>query len=229
MKRSRLARLGLWLTLALTANANRRHFHLTTAWVPHGAFNSFTLFFPEIADQLLPPANGQVPAPDTAAAIEDTLRAMVCDNPNYALYVTPAVLGYVLSHPSFNIYKGDLAKIRVLGFGLDAIPHSVTAAALCLLIFDTLPELRRRLPPLSALAPLTRWADEHRAFVSALALAVLTAVWEGGEYLVQQSELRARDYDYSKINMDWTVEDTIFDVLANFLGWAAVSYARRGG
>lgn len=229
MHRSRLARVGLWLALVATADANRRHFHLNTAWVPHGVGNSVALFLPELVGRLAgSPASA--PAPDTLAALRATLRVMATDNPKYPLYVGPAVLGYVVSHPRFNIYKGEWSKIRLFGFGLDAIPHGATAAALTLLIFDTLPELQRQLPASSPLAPMLQWVSAHPATVGALVLAALSAVWEGGEYLMQQSELRARNYDYSQINMEWSLSDTIRDVLANFIGWAVVSYLqwRRG-
>lgn len=219
MNLSKSVRIALWLILMATANANRRHFRLATAWLPHAIGNSFALFLPELSAIFLDPPE-EPPAMNTRTALGATLRAMLDENPNYALYVAPSVLGYAVSHPKFNIYKGEWAKIRLFGFGLDAIPHSTTAAALCLLIHDTLAELSRQLPRHSPLAPAAAWAAAHPTLVSALVLAAVSALWEGGEYLMQQSELRARNYDYSQINMEWSLQDTLFDVLANFIGWA---------
>ncbi|HBY96794.1 MAG TPA: hypothetical protein DEP84_23080, partial [Chloroflexi bacterium] len=226
MNRSRLTRIALWLALAATADANRRHFHLNTAWLPHGVGNSIALILPELTGRFLDPPCAS-PTPDTVTALQATLRAMIVDNPNYSFYLAPAVLGYVVSHPRFNIYKGEWAKIRFFGFGLDAIPHGTTAAALSLLIFDTLSELERRLPQTSALVRLVHWTGAHREAFAAFVLAVVSAIWEGGEYLMQQSELRARNYDYGEINMEWSLHDTFFDVLANFAGWAVASCVRR--
>lgn len=226
MNRSRLTRVGLWLALMATADANRRHFHLKTAWLPHGIGNSIALFLPELAGSLLDPS-GSEPASDTLHALQATIRKVVADNPNYTLYVAPAVLGYVVSHPRFNIYKGEWARIRFLGFGLDALPHSAAAAALTLLFFETVAELERQLPDCSPLVSPVRRASAHRIVAAAAVLAGVSTIWEGGEYLMQQAELRARNYDYSRINMEWSLRDSVFDVLANFIGWAAASYARH--
>ena len=51
--------------------------------------------------------------------LQGTIQDAVVDNPNYAFYVAPVALAYMVSHPHFNIYKGSLADIRLFGFGLD--------------------------------------------------------------------------------------------------------------
>ncbi|HEU4328709.1 MAG TPA: hypothetical protein VFS21_36565 [Roseiflexaceae bacterium] len=210
-----------------TAEANRRHYRMTTTWLPHLLIDAAVLLLPEIARRL--PARDEASAEteqgELAGALS-ALRALVCDNPRYALYVAPLVLGYLTSNPRFNIYKGELAELRCCGFGLDAIPHSATAFALTGLIWDAAEEAARHCTGSGPLARLSAWAHQNPALASGLALALATAVWELGEYRIYQHELSQRG-SAEAINMQWSPTDTLFDCLSNALGWAAAA-AWRG-
>ncbi|GAB4199140.1 MAG: hypothetical protein OHK0022_19100 [Roseiflexaceae bacterium] len=215
----------LWGGVVATAEANRRHYHLTTTWLPHLLIDTAVLLLPEAARRL-PATDQATPATGELAGLLRALRALVCDNPRYALYVTPLVLGYLTSNPRFNIYKGELAELRCGGFGLDAIPHSATAFALTGLVWDAAEEAARHCPGDGPLARLVGWAHQHPALASGLALALATLVWELGEYRIHKHELACRG-SAEAINMQWSPSDTLFDCLSNALGWAAAAAWRR--
>lgn len=56
-------------------------------------------------------------------------------------------------------------------------------------------------------------------------LGLATLFWEIGEYRVHHYEL-ARRGSAEAINMQWSPEDTLYDCLANALGWAAAALWR---
>lgn len=223
-------RFGLWLGVAATAEANREEYNMVTTWLPHLALNTMSLLLPDALRLLYPPDR---PAPHMtdrdaqlhpieagAVALEDTLITLVRDNPQYVNYVAPLAIGYVLSHPRFNIYKGDWAKIRLAGLGLDALPHGATAFALTALAdagADILPEKLSRQHPLW---PVARAIKENKAVFSLLVLASLSLFWETSEYMTHGYELGQKGGDESKINMQWSLIDTLHDLTANLIGWA---------
>lgn len=218
------ARYGVWLALAYTANANRRHFGLATTWVPHLVGNSVALFLPELLglfDRMFRLADRLPPERyPTAAALRRTAQDVVVDNPDYVGYVAPAALAYVVSHPQFNIYRGSWGEKSFLGFGYDSIPHSTTAFALSNLAYDTIAAAARHTPPRALIYPPVKAVAARRTLVVAAFLAGLTLFYEMSEYIIYRSELEARDHDISQINMMWSVKDTVFDVLSNTIGWA---------
>lgn len=223
-------RYAIWLTLAYTANANRRHFRLPTTWVPHLAGNSISLLLPEIyrlIDGLVDLEEAFHPERHpTASALRHTIEHLVVDNPDYVEYVASAALAYCVSHPNFNIYRGEWAELKIAGFGLDTIPHATTAYALARLIYDAIDTLEHHLPRSEPLHAYARWAKAHQAVVAGAVLAVLTLGYEAGEYLMRESELEARDHDVSQINMMWSFKDSVFDALSNTIGWALATVRR---
>ncbi len=222
MKRSDLARYGIWGVLAATADANRREYHMTTTWLPHLVTNSITLLLPDVLRLLIPKKR----KPDNL--VEGVMDEMVRDNPKYVTYVAPLAAGYILSHPKFNIFKGDMGDIRVMGLGLDAIPHSATGFALTALVQDTLQTAAEIEPHnKSPFAQFVRWCNRHPGLVTFGVLGALTFFWEYGEYSVHKHEMELRGGDISKINMMWSVDDTVRDIIANFLGWAAARLIGR--
>ncbi len=230
MKFSDLARYGLWLLVAESADANRREYHMQTTWLPHLLTNSLSLLLPDVLRLLLPPSVLSAPAHgvliEELQVIEQTLTAAVRDNPNYVVYVAPLAAGYILSHPNFNIYKGDLAKKRLVGFGLDALPHGATAFGLTALLCETAATAAKTVPPANPLMPLVKWAKTNPALFSGLMLTALTAFWEFSEYRVHVHELALRGGDPEKINMQWSVDDTARDCAANFVGWGLAILTR---
>ena len=234
-----IIRYVLWAGILATANANRRYYRMTTTWLPHLLSNSFTLLLPDLygivaardrqrtGDASWPAGQARPASAEWEGALRDMLAAMVRDNPRYAIYVAPLAVGYLLSHPRFNIYKGDLAEMRLAGFGLDALPHGATAFALTALVADTAHEMARKLSPGGALADALRWGDRHQALLSAAALALATIGWELGEYMMYQSEMAQRG-DPAKINMQWSPRDMLYDCAANVVGWGlAVGWRSR--
>lgn len=196
---------------------------MRTVWLPHLITNSLSLLLPD-AIRLLHamPNTSQPPASpllEDVRIMEKTVDSMVRDNPDYAAYVTPLALGYILSHPRFNIYKGGLAEKRFMGLGLDALPHGATAFGLAALVADTADEAVHIVPRQNALYPLVRWAADYPTLFSGLVLALATLFWEVSEYRVHQIELAQRGGDITKINMQWSMEDTLRDCAANTLGW----------
>lgn len=225
-----LLRYALWLGVMNTANANRKYFGLPTTWVFHVTLDSFILFLPEIVrgmNALFPPEARKRHQRNFATTLRRTMQDAVVDNPNYALYAAPVALAYIVSHPKFNIYKGDYAKLRFLGFGLDAIPHSLTAFAFTNLMIDTLASFRRHTPETAKWRPLAERADEHAGNIAGAFLIGASALYESGEYAIHEEELRETGGDESRINLVWSAQDTLFDVLSNTLGWLAAVVIRR--
>ncbi|MFN8454866.1 MAG: hypothetical protein U0401_09395 [Anaerolineae bacterium] len=217
----------LWGAVAATIWASRRRSSRVSAWLPHLIINSLALLLPEIyglirrrfqlAERLSPERQ------PSAAALRLTFEQVAADNPYYVAYPAPVALGYILSHPKVNIYQGKLGRLHFLGFGLDAIPHSLTALALSTLVYDTIEALESRVRPgMLIYAPLRRLAA-HKTWVAASVLALLTLIYETAEYLVHRSELKANP-DESRVTIVWGVKDTIFDLLANGLGWALATW-----
>jgi hypothetical protein len=218
-----LARYLLWLGVLVSADANRRHFGLPSTWVFHTAGNTFTLLLPDLLrglDRLSRPATARAGGRDRPIAA--ALRDLVVDNPQYVAYVAPLAIGYILSHPRCNIYRGDWGALRVAGFGLDSIPHSTTAAALTAIVMDGLDALARRLPAASPLAGPVGRARARSGLVAGLTLALATAGYETSEWLIHKAELRATGGDASRINMEWSIEDSLIDAVSNTIGWLAV-------
>lgn len=215
-----IARYGLAAGIAATANANRRAYHMRTTWLPHLALNSVALLLPD----LLRPVLAQRSVADAkATTLLDlavaTLTELVCKNPAYVAYVAPLAAGYLLSHPDFNIYKGAWGELAIAGFGLDALPHAATAFALVRLSVDAANAAAEHADLRNPLADLLRWCQTHEALFSAAVLALATVVWELAEYRVYRHELAQRG-DPALINMQWSLDDTAADVLANLIGWA---------
>jgi hypothetical protein len=209
-----LLRYGIWAAVAATADANRREYHMQTTWLPHLATNTLTLLLPDVLRLLIP--KGKEPSD----IVGQVMVQMVRDNDQYVVYVFPLAAGYILSHPRYNIFKGDLAEISLAGLRLDAIPHSATGFALTAIVCDTLTTASEIKAKGSPLTKLVKQASRYPGVVSFATLAALTFVWEYGEYRVHQHEMALRG-DITKINMMWTVDDTVRDVIANLLGWAA--------
>jgi hypothetical protein len=215
-------RYSIWGVLASTADANRREYHMTTTWLPHLVVNSIALLLPDALRLLIP----NKPKPNNL--VEGVMDEMVRDNPKYVTYVFPLAAGYILSHPKFNIFKGDMGDIRIAGLGLDAIPHGATGFALTALVEDTL-ETADQLDPTdsSPLAKLIHTLNKQPSLVSFVVLGLLTFFWEYGEYSVHKHELELQKGDISKINMMWSADDTERDVIANFLGWGIAAFLHR--
>lgn len=211
----------LWLAVAQTAYANRRQYRMVTTWLPHLLTNSLSLLLPDLARALFAPRH----RPRTI--IDDTLITMVRDNPRYAVYVAPLALGYIVSHPRFNIYKGTLGDVRIGGVGLDAIPHSATAFAFAALAADTFEAMGERPQYSGFLAEIVRWGARSPELTALALLALVTLNWEYGEYRMHRYEL-AQVGDVSAINMQWSLADTWRDVGANLIGWCAAMLWRRG-
>lgn len=192
--------------VAATANANRREYKMATTWLPHLLTNSLSLLLPDIlriltlrqqrysgtalsSSSLLAEKGLGGEVGTLLDIVQQSLIRMAHDNPNYVVYVAPLSFGYVLSHPRFNIYKGDLGAIRIAGFGLDTLPHTATALGFTLLVADTAEAAAEIAPPGSPWTSLVRWSGEHPSAFSALALAVATLIWEVGEYRIHRSGL----------------------------------------
>lgn len=226
-------RAALWLVATEAARANRAEYPtLPTAWVPHGAANTLALWLPEGLAALDAAVGGEAATRQSATArgLYRTVRDLCVDNPAWGTYVAPLAVGYALSHPKFNIYKGEMGEFRLLGFGLDTIPHSAMAFTLTLLIQHGVTTLARNLPRASPLKPFVRTLARQPAATSATVLALLSLGWEAGERWARDEELRRTGGDASAVNMEWSIEDTATDLLANALGWlaAATLDARRG-
>ncbi len=219
MKRSDLFRYLLWGAVAWTADANRRHYHMQTTWLPHLLTNTASLLLPDAVRLLLPRKRAR-------NEVEEVLIKVVRDNDDYVAYVTPLAVGYLLSHPRFNIYKGAWADLKVAGFGLDAIPHSLTALALTALVTDSLEVAADVNDDPTWFGRLLDWCGRHAGLFSLGVLAALTFIWEYGEYRIHNLEMAERG-DVAQINMQWSAKDTQQDILANLLGWALAILLRR--
>jgi hypothetical protein len=220
-----MARYGLWCGVLATAEGNRREYGMITTWLPHLVTNTISLLLPDICRLIGRPKPATEPS-DLRQIVGTTLAAMICDNPAYVLYVAPLALGYVLSSPWLNIYKGALGEQRLGGFGLDALPHATTAFALTALTIDTSHALAQHAASTVDFADLGELLERSQTLVSALVLAAATFVWETGEYRIYQYEL-ARRGERSRINMQWSVRDTAYDCAANVIGWLLANHWRR--
>lgn len=229
-KSADLLRIALWLGVAGAANANRKYFGLPTTWVFHLTLNSFVLFLPELyrgaADLLQLDARARSRR-DLLSAAHGMVEDAVVNNPHYAVYVAPVALAYMVSHPEFNIYKGALAELRILGFGLDALPHSLTAFAFTNLVIDALDAFHQHAPPDASWYPIVANADAHSRAVAGALLIGASALYETGEYEIHNEELRETKGDVSRINLVWSAQDTIFDLMSNTLGWLAAALLRK--
>jgi hypothetical protein len=218
MNRKSWLRYLLWGLVAVTAFANRQHYRMVTTWLPHLLTNTLSLLLPDAVRLLF----GQKPR----NIVEDTLITMVRDNPNYAIYVAPLALGYILSHPKFNIYKGRMGELNVAGFGLDSLPHSATAFAFSALVADTFETMGQRKQYNGMLADFVRWGRHKPELLSLVMLGLVTLNWELGEYKIHENELKKRG-DITQINMQWSMSDTLRDVISNLTGWAVAMLWRR--
>jgi hypothetical protein len=207
-----ILRYAIWGAVAITANANRRQYRMQTTWLPHLATNTLTLLLPEALRLLIPKRR------KSSNVVEQVMVEMVRDNPNYVVYVTPLAAGYILSHPKYNIFKGEIAEKRFMGLGPDAIPHSATGFALTALVVDTLDTACGIEPATGPIARLARLFNRQPALVSFGVVATLTFLWEYAEYRVHEHEMGLQG-DITKINMMWSADDTARDTIANFLGW----------
>ena len=221
MRPSDLARYAMWTAVAATAARNRREYRVPTAWLTHLVANSVTLLLPDVLRMLPDPASPLV------TPFVRTLRHRALDDPRYALYVAPLALGFAASHPDYSIYHGALGRLSVLGFGLDSIPHATAAYGLARLVAETLPTLDQELPRSHPLDAYMRGAAANVDALSAAAVALVTLVWETGEWLAYRHELEATGRDASEINMQWSLPDSITDAAANGLGLLAAVAVRR--
>ncbi len=233
IKKTDLLRYALWLGVLNTANANRKYIGQPTTWVFQVALNRDVLFLPELYEGTARVFHLEERAQrnhDLLSAVHGMMEDAVVNNDHYALYVAPVALAYTVSHPKFNIYKGDMAKIRLLGFGLDAISHSTTAFAFTNLVMDAMAAFRHHTPHDAAWRPLAVRAEQHSKLIAGALLGSASAFYETGEYEIHVEELRETRGDESKINMEWSALDTAFDLMSNTLGWlAAVKLRKRGG
>jgi hypothetical protein len=226
MRTPDIIRYGLWCGVAVTAAGNRREYRMMTTWLPHLAMNTISLLLPDACQLLLASGRPRLsayraersPRPRGRDVLSATFAAIVRDNPGYVLYVAPLAASYLLSAPWLNIYKGALAEKRLAGFGLDALPHALTALALTALVRDTAGQFAELAARAGALEQVAYWAARHRTSLSALVLALATLLWEYGEYKIHFHELSRRGAA-EQINMQWSVADTVSDCLANVIGW----------
>jgi hypothetical protein len=218
MTRFDLLRYLTWALMAQTADANRRHYRMATAWTGHFAWNTIALLLPDVLRWLLPRR--------PKALIPALMARMIRDNERYVLYVFPLAAGYILSHPRFNIYKGRMAELRAAGFGLDAIPHSLTALGLTLLVYDSVQAVESLDNGESVLSPLVDFAGDHLLLTTFAGVALPTALWESIEYFTHRYEMAQRG-SAELINMQWSVDDTAHDVASNFAGWALGLWLRE--
>jgi hypothetical protein len=231
MRLPEIMRYGLWSGVLVVAAGNRRAYSMTTTWLPHLAANSLSLLLPDLYRALVglyQRIQRDAPARERAwpALLKDTGDAMVRDNPRYVIYVAPLAAGYLLSSPWLNIYKGELAERQLAGFGLDSIPHAATAFALARLVGDTATTASELSRAAGTRVAWVEWCGRHQALCSAAVLALATAVWERGEYLIYKHELAQRGRA-ERINMQWSISDTVTDCIMNTAGWLlAVALAR---
>lgn len=221
MRPADLVRYGLWAAVAGTALRNRKQYGVPTAWLTHLAGNTLTLFLPDIVRRV----NAER-LPDGWRPLLRAIRRRTAD-PNYAGYVAPLALGFVLSHPDFSIYHGRWAERTVLGFGADSVPHAAAAYALARLTSETITTLQQELPPTHPLAPLTDIAARNVDALAAAAVVLVTLIWEVGEYVAHHAEIEATGCDPRDANMQWSLPDAITDSIANLAGLLAAITVRR--
>lgn len=228
MRAPDLLRYSLLLATAATAHANRRHYRMPTTWLPHLTINAAALLMPDVvrligARAQRPDGEGR---PGLLQLARETLTQVAAENPGYVLHIAPFTAGYLTSHPQFDIYKGPMGELRLAGFGLDALPHGATALALTLLAGDALRAAAQSCDRGSRLGRAIGWCAARRALATGGMLALLTLVWESGEWLALRYELRQRG-DPAQINMQWSIPDTLRDCAANAAGWALACLVRR--
>ena len=68
--------------------------------------------------------------------------------------------------------------------------------------------------------------DKHSEALAGALLIGASALYEGGEYAIHNEELRETGGDESKINLVWSAQDTIFDLMSNTLGWLVAALLR---
>lgn len=209
MPTSTLLRYLILASVAFTANANRKHFGLATTWAIHLTGNGFALLLPDIIrliDQIAPPGDSPESAFDRLRAF---LNEIIVENPGYVGYVAPVALAYSVSHPGFNIYSGSLGEKKVLGFGMDTIPHSATAFSLTCFVSRMLETAPSYVPSSTAFGKTVRKLAQNRQVSTAVAITMLSVVYEFAEFIINRIELSEADGDESKINMHWDVPDTV--------------------
>ena len=230
---NKFLRYALWAGVLVTADASRKHTGLKTAWLPHLIGDTVALLLPEFYGLVAARLHLDERARSDDRALLSTLHGVMCDlvrdNPDYAQYVAPPASAYILAHPRFNIYKSEWANRQLFGFGLDSIPHAWTAFGLTRMVMDTLRVFKRRTPAGAFLAPLADQAEAHRVLVSAGVLAAASAFYEGGEYAIHRSELKAVNNDPTKIAMEWSVADTVQDLISNAVGWLLAVLTKAPG
>jgi hypothetical protein len=206
----------------VTARAAHKQTGLVTSWIYHATLVPLLLFFPELYRGLARAAYLDEKARDDPSGMTATVHGVISNvaacNPHYVDIVGIVPLAYILSHPKINLYKSEWAKAQLFGFGLDSIPHALTAFSLVHLAYLTLAAFKRRRPRSGWLKRVLVWASHHPGWVAGGALVASTAGYETGEYLIHRSELRAVGGDPSRVAMEWSVEDTIQDILSNVLG-----------
>ncbi len=229
MRPADLLRYSLWTGVAVTAARNRREYGVPTAWLTHLAGNTVTLLLPDLLHLLpVPPRNG-LSGSSTLQAFRRTIDRRARLDPNYAAYVAPLAVGFILSHPDYSIYHGQWAERTVLGFGVDSIPHSAAAYTLARLVSESLLSLEEEFPPGALLGGLVKGAARHVDLVAALSVAVVTLLWELSEYFAHIAELEVTGRDPSEINMQWSLPDAITDSISNLVGLLAAIVVRRSG
>jgi hypothetical protein len=118
-----------------------------------------------------------------------------------------------------------MAEIRLAGFGLDALPHAASAYTLSGLLYDAVDAARGPTDALGADSPPAGWSSHAVATTGGL-LALLTAIYESGEYVIHRYELAKAGGDPDGINMLWSLDDTVHDVVSNAVGWLAATLRR---
>jgi hypothetical protein len=227
MQATDLLRYGLWGAVAATAARNRKEYGVPTAWLTHLMGNTVTLFLPDLLGIAGIKRRPRAAPDSTVKALLRTLDRRVRQDPHYVGYVAPLALGFILSHPDYSIYHGRWAELTVAGFGVDSIPHGSTAYMFARLVSETTLCLAEELPSDSPLAPISRWAAANVDESAALAVLLVTVMWEVAEYFAYIAELRATGKDPSEINMQWSLPDSITDSLSNLVGLLLAIYVRR--
>ncbi len=225
------ARYLLYALVLVTANENRKSTGLITSWIFHAIGHTPLLLMPEIYSSLATlfhiPQRAQANPTGMWATVNGVMDDLVVDNPHYVEYMAPAAIAYILAFPGHNMYKSEWANEQLFGFGLDSIPHAMTAFALVRFTYDALRALGRHLPPSSPVAAQAQWAEQHAGIIAAGTLAAATAFYEGGEYLIHRAELKAVHNDPTKIAMEWSLADTVQDIISNTAGGLAAAWINR--
>lgn len=226
MRPADLVRYGLWIAVVRTAARNRQEYGVPTAWLTHLAGNTVTLALPDVV-RLIRWLRLPSPAAPLPRALLSTIDQRVCQDPHYAAYAAPLALGFIASHADYSIYHGRWAEQTILGFGLDTVPHASAAFALARLLSLSTLTLQRELPDAHTLAAPVGWAANHVDLLAALAVALVTLIWEISEYQAHHAEIAATGRLPEEVNMQWSLPDAITDSLANLGGLLAAIAVRR--